>query len=206
MARRKSQSVGKLFALSYGREFTEDEIENALGQMKACFHFASIETRLFFDAQLEKTQSEKEYRELSNAKAKVDSEAMSLLAQIFTLRSLMEDDRTTKREKEIALRAFAAGIAYRTLLFRLVEDDCVVGKERKASATSMRSSKQSFDPSRDQLLKWMKQAARKYPGLNQKDLCAKVAAENGFHIGGERVRQKLRDHKITAAEYKPKDF
>lgn len=118
--------------------------------------------------------------------------------------SLSADDA-----KRLAFNAVRVGIALGKAQWRLMEG-CAVD----ALETSMRAAEQAeknkgtgVKLDRKTLLAEMKKAAVTYASANQKRLCeivAKKVSTPDRTIGGERVRQLLRELKISVSDYKPK--
>lgn len=121
------------------------------------------------------------------------------------LRDLMValGDDPSDHSKFIAINAFAVGMMSHLPFVRLLEDDVVVGAEKKTLAKEMGRNREEskFDPTRKQLLQWMKDAKRRYPSLNQAEICSKVVEMRGLSVGYESVRKALQRLKIRAPDY-----
>lgn len=115
-------------------------------------------------------------------------------------------DDPSYRDKFIAINAFITGMMTYLPFVRLLEDDIVVGAEKKAAPKKMNKvrTQTKFAPTREQLLQWMKEAKRRYPRLNQKELCSKVVDMQKLSVKGSRVRQVMIDMEIRASDYSQK--
>lgn len=116
---------------------------------------------------------------------------------------------SAKDAKMLAYNAVRVGFLIHQAMTRLLENSVVDGMEQyqRAKERGIENDGGGFKIDRETLLAEMKKAASRYPSANQKRLC-EIVAENvstaDRSIGGERLRDFLQDHKIRAAEYKPK--
>jgi hypothetical protein len=86
--------------------------------------------------------------------------------------------------------------------YRLLEQSAVDGMDQYNRAMELAESNtgSGFNPSRADLLAMLREAVKRYPGLNQKELCVRIA--NDKPVGGETIRKLLQSYKIRASEYK----
>jgi hypothetical protein len=118
--------------------------------------------------------------------------------------SLSADDA-----KRLAFNAVRVGMLLGKAQWRLMEGYAVDALDvaENAARQAEKNKGRGYSPDRKTLLAEMKKAAVAYPSANQKRLCeivAKKVSTPDRTIGGERLRQLLRDRKISVSDYKPK--